>query len=393
MHPRPLLVAILALALPLTPAHADTRCNDACMTLVREGAALQAQAKYQEALGKLKEAASAAPQASLPVASIASLLEQVSKRVKPEQAEQYRKQAESAARAALRLDPEDPVAQEALRVLASDGQPVLHQASAAAARVIAEAEVEFAQQHFAQALTKYEEAMRLDPQLSNAWVGAGDCYFMQKDWAQAEAHFRRATEIEPRNSQAWRFLSDALIVQKKNADGEAALFSAIVADPSQGPNWTKLGQLRAHAGLPLKRLQLDRGSRVTIGTDGKPVISLDSDAIREPKTPDAAIRLALAVVESNARAANAEKKLTPFEIELQAWQTAMKVADELKANKGDSLTDPALLQMQAFYRDGQLEPAILLLLYKEGYRPALEKWLAANPQGINGFVTRYGLKP
>jgi hypothetical protein len=33
------------------------------------------------------------------------------------------------------------------------------------------------------------------------------------------------------------------------------------------------------------------------------------------------------------------------------------------------------------------------LVYKESYRPALEKWLAANPQGINRFVTRYELKP
>jgi hypothetical protein len=51
------------------------------------------------------------------------------------------------------------------------------------------------------------------------------------------------------------------------------------------------------------------------------------------------------------------------------------------------------LSSQAFSMDGQLEPTILILLYKESYRPALEKWMAVNPQGINAFVTRYGLPP
>jgi Tfp pilus assembly protein PilF len=377
----------------LSNAYADTPCNDACQATLREGQVLQAQGKFQEALQKYQAAAKDAPQAALPLSSIANLLEQVSKAVKPEQAQELRKQSESAARAALRLDPNEPVAQETLRALADDGPSPLRQPDAAAARALAEAEVEFAQHHSEQALKKYQEAMQLDPQLSGPWVGAGDCYFMQKDWARAEAHFRRATELEPRNSQAWRFLSDALLLQGKGADAEAALLSAIAADPAQGPNWSKLNALRSRAGLPLKRLQLVRGVRVMIGKDGKAVMAVDSDALKDPKTPNAAVRLALGAVEANARAANAEKKLAPFEIELQAWQTAMKIADELKASTGDSLTDPGLLQMQAFARDGQLEPAILLLLYKESYRPALEKWLAANPQGINAFVTRYGLQP
>jgi hypothetical protein len=101
----------------------------------------------------------------------------------------------------------------------------------------------------------------------------------------------------------------------------------------------------------------------------------------------------LAVAEANARTVDAAQKLTPFEIELKAWQQAMTVADELKASSGKSLTDPALLQMQAFHKDGQLKPAILLLLYKESFRPEFDKWAAANPQSINGFVTQYGVQP
>jgi tetratricopeptide (TPR) repeat protein len=361
------------------------------MDLIREGHVLKVQGKYKEALDKLEQAASAAPQSALPAASIAALLEELSRLVKPEQVQALREQAYAAARAALRLNPDDPVAQEALRMLANDGPAVLHVPNAAANKAIAEAEIEFTQNHTEQALKKYEEAMRLDPQFSNAWVGAGDCYYMQKDWIRAEEQFRRATEIEPRNSQAWRFLSDALLNQGKVKPAEAALLSAIAADPAQGPNWSKLNYLRANEGLPLKRLQLKRGSHVAIGADGKASVSLDSEVNKVPESSDGSIRLALAVVEANLRSGKTEK--TPYEIELEAWQTAMTIADEMKAGSGKSMSDPALLQMRAFARDGQLEPAILLLLYKESYRPALEKWLAANPQGINGFVTRYGLQP
>lgn len=391
MFTRSLLIVFLALSLP--SAYADTTCNDTCQNLLHESQVLTAQGNYQKALDKLKEASAVAPQSSLALSLIADLLEKVSKQVKPEQAEQYRKQAEGFAREALRHDPNNPVAQETLRLLAHDGPPVLHQPNAAARKAIDEAEIQFAQRHPEQALKKYQEAMQLDPQFSSAWVGAGDCYFMQKNWMQAEVQFRRATEIEPRNSQAWRFLSDALLMQGKQDAAEAALMSAIAADPSQQPNWSKFGMLRSRAGLPLKRLQLRRGYSVTFGADGKGVISLEATDEKDAATPDSAIRLMLASTEALARTPNTKQKLTPFEIELKAWQDAMVVADEIKANKGGSLTDPALMRMQVFHKDGQLEAAILLLLYKESYRPEFEKWAAAHPKGINGFVTQYGLQP
>jgi hypothetical protein len=95
--------------------------------------------------------------------------------------------------------------------------------------------------------------------------------------------------------------------------------------------------------------------------------------------------------EANMRKAN--KGAAPYEIELEGWRTAMKVADELKANTGKDLSDPALRQMQALARDGQLEPAILILMFRQAYRPALDAWVATHPGGIKEFIDRYGLRP
>jgi hypothetical protein len=44
-------------------------------------------------------------------------------------------------------------------------------------------------------------------------------------------------------------------------------------------------------------------------------------------------------------------------------------------------------------RDGQLEPAILILMFRQSYRPALEAWGAAHPRGVKEFIDRYGLRP
>ena len=386
----PLLPLLFSVALP--SAFAFEPCNDACQALVREGQALQAQGRGGEAYNKFKAASGASPGAALPASSAAGLMVSMSLAAKPEQAEKLRAGARDMANQAARMEPGDPVAMEVLRQLDDPPFP-LHEAAPETAAIRSQAEVLFAQQRYPDALKKYEEVMRADPQYSMAWIGAGDCWFMQKDWARAEAMFRRAGEIEPRNGQAWRFLADALAAQGKRDAAENALLSGIAADPSQRPSWSKLASLRASASLPLKPLQLRRGSHVAQGADGKYQVSVDDWALKAPETPDAALRLTLALVEVNRRNAAAGKPLDAFEVELDAWRTALKVVGELKAKDGKALTDPALLKMQALANDGQLELAILLLAFRQAYRPALESWSAAHPGGIKAFIDRYGLQP
>lgn len=389
------LAAALAAALPAT--HAVAPCNDACMALIREAHVFQSRGQYREALDKFDAAAAAAPQSSLPLSLSAGLQVQLSKRVVPDQVTAMRASAQSMARRALALAPDDPLAQEALRLLEDDGPSPLHRVNPEGAALLAQAERLFAQRRYADALGKYEEVMRLDPQFSGAWVGAGDCWFAQQAWARAESLFRRATEIEAHNSQAWRYLADTLHAQGRLPTAEQALLAAVAADPAQRTNWVKLASLRAGAGLPLKRLQLQRGAGVTIGADGNARVTVDGDLHGASPTPDASLRLALALAEASARLADKENQAarprSPYEIELAAWHSALQASTEQRAAGGQALSDPALLQMQALERDGQLEPAILILLYRQAYRPALDAWLAAHPGGVKQFIDRYGLQP
>lgn len=386
-----LLPALLAFF--TTAAAAAVQCGEPCHTLVRDAHVLEGQGKYQEALDKYKAAEQADPNASLPVSLQAGLMLKLSSAAPNDKAAQVRQTARALAERATMLAADDPIAHEVLRMLDDDGVSPLHTPNARAATLLAEGSALFAQRKPKEALLKYEAAMEADPKASGAWVGAADCHFMQGDWARAETLFRRATEIEPKNAQAWRFLSDALLAQGQRAPAEAALYASIAADPSQRPSWGKLARLRAAAGLPLKALAFRRGVRVARDAEGKFTINADKSTAESANTPDYAIRLALAMVEVNLRQADTAKARSPYEIELEAWRSALKIMDEASAAGGEGVSDPALLQTRALARDGQLEAAILLLMFRQPYRPALEAWLAANPGGVKLFIDRYGLQP
>jgi len=387
------LAALLAFFNAAASAATPTYCAEPCHGLVRDAHVLEGQGKYQEAMDKYTAAAKADPTASLPLSLQAGLLFKLSTVAPKEKAGQVREMARALAERATSLAADDPIAHEVLRMLDDDGLSPLHKPNPRADRLLSEGAALFAQRKPKESRAKYEAAMEADPKASSAWVGVGDSYFMEGDWVRAEALFRRATEIEPKNAQAWRFLSDALLAQGQRAAAEAALYSSIAADPSQRPGWGKLARLRAASGLPLKALAFRRGVRVVQGADGKYTIQVDKATADTSRTPNHAIRLALAMSEINARKNDTAKTRSPYEIELESWRTALKVMDEVAAAGGEAVSDHGLLQMQAMAKDGQLEAAILLLMFRQPYRPALDAWLAANPGGAKQFIDRYGLQP
>lgn len=384
-------IALLAALLQLAPSWASVQGNDACQALVAEGYALQAQGKGREAWESFQRARKADPAASMPVAAMANMLAQAAEHAPADQVAGLNQQAESLAHDALRIDSQDPLAQETLRILLDGGTP-LHTPNADAARAMNEGEALFQQQRFAEALAKYELAAERDPLYSEAWVMAGDCFYGRKEWGEAARRFRKATEIAPLNAQAWRFLSDALFQQGDHEGALAALLNGIGAQPSQLPNWDKLDAMMKMEGTPLKRLALERKARAKRDpATGK--TSIEISAAPGKDSTDFSVWLLLAMSESSQENAAAAAPATPFRKEVMAWQTALLVAAESEQSGKSKLTEPALLTMQKLAHDQQLEAAILLLMYRESYRADFEAWKRAHPDGIKAFVATYGLRP
>ncbi len=90
---------------------------------------------------------------------------------------------------------------------------------------------------------------------------------------------------------------------------------------------------------------------------------------------------------SQASATTTMAKASPFERELFAWENTMKIISDM--NKPDQIKDEGLRAMQRFHKAGQLKAAVLLLMYREDYRPDFEAWKLANPGAIKGFVDAF----
>lgn len=388
--------ALLGLA---PAASAQMSINDAAAALVKEGDLALARRKPVDALRAYNAAMKADPASSLPPSMVANaLLVQAGAQSDAAQQATLRSQSEHFARLALGLEPRNPVALEVMRMLGDHTPVTLHEPTPEAAALKAEGEVLFVDGKYDEAREKYLGAAQADPLFSTAWILAGDCYFAQKKWSEAEALFRKGVTVEPFNSQGWRFLSDALAWQGKRAAAEEALFGGIAAQPSQSPNWGKLAHMREKAGTPLTPFGLFRKASARIDpATGEKTLMLDP-SLRDPearKKPDGAVWMMAGLSEANILVKDRENKATtaPFAIELAAWRDALKVADELAANGGGTITDPGLVALQQLARADQLEAGLLILRYKESYRPEFEAWKKEHPNGIRKFVDTWGLQP
>ena len=388
-----IIALLLALACVAGNAQGLVPINTEAEALVNQGHAFQTQGKYKEAFEKFSAAAQADPQASLPLSSIAGLLLRMSQQMQGPDAAKLRKQSEDMARQALQKHANDPVAMEVLREITDDKPLPLHEPTPEAAAAMHEGELMFTQRKLDEALAHYERAATLDPQYSQAWIYAGDCYYFQKKYAEAEQRFRKGVEVEPLNSQGWRFLADALMSQGKPGPAEGALMGGIAAQPSQMPNWVKLNQLRTNSGFPLTSLNLVRKAKGELDP-AKHTINLTIDPSLKgtdpARQPDAGLWMSLATQQAlDSKAAGS----APFATELAAWRKALKVVDELSAKGGGELQDPALKTMQMLARADQLEPALLLLQYRESWRAEFEAWKTAHPDGVRKFIDTYQLRP
>lgn len=395
---RKLLVGALFAVAAQGPAQALVLGGQQSQDLTQEGLALMLRGQMKEAYDKLQQAAQLAPTASYPLGALATLHLTVSMdpAISAGQRTSARAAAGAAAKQALELDIRDPLAQEVARRLAGGAERARYQPKNQAGELVAQGEALFGKKDFIGALAYYRQATVADPLYADAWVFAGDCHYSLQQWAEAETYFRKAAEVDPLHTQAWRFLSDALGHQEKWPELELALAGAIGANPDQQPSWQRMAQFQQHHGVPMTRLDLKIKARGSIGADGKPKIEIQSRPKDAPPTPqDDAFWLGLAM----AQAAGALKQAQPgatasaFETELAAWTQAMKMLDEMEARQPLQLQDKAVLTLRALAADGQLMPALLLLQFKPAYRPDLEAWKAAQPEGVRRFVNTAHVMP
>lgn len=390
MRPRLLACAVLS-AVSLHAFAVPVGINPAGQALVDRGQSLFAQGQAKQAFEAYQEAAKADPASSMPDSLIASMLFALGDRSAGEQRDKNQAQAMAYARKSLAINSADPLANELMRVAQDTAASPLHVPTREAAQLVESGENLFVQKRYAEALAAYESAGQRDPQYSAAWVYAGDCFYAQQRWAEAEVRFRQAATIEPLNGQAWRFLSDALAQQGKTREAQEALLSGIAAQPSQRPNWDKLDSMMRAGGVTMARLTLRNKPVVKPATTtGTMQLQIDPQTFGSNGSADGTFWVSYGLALS---VSGKERAASPFSAELGAFRTAFQVHAELQEKEARPFADPNLTLLAELSAKGQLEAAILLLMYRESYRPEFEAWKTAHPNGVREFVLLHNVRP
>lgn len=377
-------VAAALLMGAMLPAHAAVNGNEKSQKLVGEGNALIVQGQYAAAAEKFEAARKESPEASSPLSSFSYMLYQLAAGGSSSEAKAQLQRSREWAEKALAVSSDDPLAHEVIRQLEDATPRPGYVENEAARREFNEGEILFHNGQYDAARLKYRAAYRADPKFVKAQVMEGDTYFAEKNWAGAELMFQMAAETDPLDSQAWRFLADA---RERQGDGSGALnavLHAIAAMPSELTNWDRLKSYLENSERPMSRLGLERKAWVQ---REKKIINIAPNL----KDSDNAVWLAYAM----AQAAQAKdgKPESPYQAELRAWSTALTVASELEQKGKPAPQEEALLTLQKLHAAGQLEAAILILMYREAYRPDLEAWKKAHPQGVLEFTDKWRLMP
>lgn len=374
--------------------------NQRCQSLVQEGINLVRQDKYNEALAKFQEAEKADPYASSPLSGRALAFYSASHVAFEKDVQKYRQDAEGLANAALDRDSTDVVAQEVLRLLADGPDKERHAPTKEARAALEAGEDLFHKNQYDSALEKYNQAFQLDPAYAEALVYAGDCKFAQGKFAEAETYFRKAVTVDPLHERGWRFLADALLKQNKTQPFREALLGAISARPSYKAAWDNLSDWGNTTGNPLKVFRVKPMAKAVVDVQTKKAtVVIDQGFLagedKNAPSPDFGVWVmyGMAQITKDLPPTNGEKKKSIFEAELDIWDKALKVGQEMEANTKRKLRNPALIQMKSFAISGDLKAAIFLLMFREAFRPDFESWKQGNPGAVNAFIEKYSLRP
>ena len=370
--------------------------NAEAQALVKQGNALWAEKKVAEAFEKFRLANIADPKASAPLSTVASLYFMLSTTVPAERVSDFRQRSKQFSEQALQLNPEDPVAQEVLRRLSAPNHIETLSKNADAMRSYNEAEQLFQRGEFRQAIQSYQKAVELDPQFAKAELYTGDAYFQLGDYVNAEKFYTRSLALDTRQFQAWRFLAHAQMkLERPIALIKESLIHSIEALPNYLPAWQWYVMAREKEGAVFRQADVRRPlSFREHEMNGRKQfeVLLDKRIQENIQNNDGELWVRYGAFKAAAMGVNtsvpAATKLSPLQMEIEAWQTVFKNIDSRK-----KLTDPLLLVLQRAVAEDELEVMIYLFLFDEAYRSEFEQWKKTHPASLQAYIDKAALSP
>ncbi|HEU4951544.1 MAG TPA: tetratricopeptide repeat protein, partial [Holophagaceae bacterium] len=356
---------------------------------------LLSQGKFNEAAAKFQEAMKADPASSFPVSALSKLFYEASKATDPAHEAEYLGKAQDLARQALDKNDLDFIASEVLLNADGGSTESRHQPKAEAVEPFNQAETAYRARKWDEAIAGYQKALAADPAFTDAALYLGDVYFDRKQYDKAEPWFRKSTQLEPRYARAWRFLADCQAQQGHWADALATDLSAIAAQPDDYTAWGRLRQIyEAQDKLALVRFHWPAVRESRIEKDKAGQLQMTFSGLSVDESAEGAALAAYELVSGLSQMPD-DHDVKPSDLtwRAEAWEAALERYEDALKEKKATPKDATWAQLLAFYKAGELKPALLILLYREVYRPDFEAWKTAHPDGVRAFIERWHLRP
>lgn len=416
MNPRIMAFSVFTLAAGI---HIFAQTIETPQALIEQGRSLMEKGKQVEARACFLAAFKQVPNQGEPLAWVAKSFLESSQSVPADQILDMRKEARMAAESAIRRDRQNSLALEVYQKLVgssvqrNDGLPELPARSE-----WDKAEKLFQDRNFIEAAKAYDSSFNLDPTHAASILYAGDCYFNLGDDANAILRFRKAVELDPSNSRARRFLIDAMKRSKQDAAIPEICMKGLAADPGCFILWDEWDESAKSMGKSLKYFQFSPMAKLVPDPKGGSQIGLTlGDG---PNAKDTAVLwhsygmglmgiphpslgaihdevMAKIIAKSRGKEGTTwgPSDLPPMLREFIAIKNLASFV--LKANEEDkskkNQIGESLRLIAEWYRDGQDEAAVVLLLWREEFRDEFNTWNQKHPGALLKFQAKYGIRP
>lgn len=369
---RKILIGIL-LCLSLTVVAPRAPAQSGEYIAERQGALqLLQQGKFAEAQEKFEKLAAANPSDGQVMFGLGFSLLATSKNIKDDTARrQARIRARNALLRAKELGFKDELLDIGLAALPPDGsEPLKYSKNAEADKAMHEGEAAFARRDYDGAITAYERALKLDPQLYYAPLFVGDAYFQKKQIDKAGEWYGRAIAIDPDRETAYRYWSDVLLKNNRMEDACAKAIDAIVAEPYNRMSYRSLLQWAETVKASLSHPKIEPPNSTS--TDGnQTTLTIDPKSLNSEDGANHWLLYNLTRISwSKGEFAKNYPDEKEYRHSLKEEAAAMRMvaefaAKDLKAGKIKTL-EPSLASLVKLNEGGLLEAYILFARPNEG---------------------------
>jgi tetratricopeptide (TPR) repeat protein len=356
---------------------------------------LMKQNKYTEALPLLEKIVVVEPNDAQTQFSLGfALVAQANNTKDPQQHVALSLRARAAFVRAKELGIQEPIVDALIGSIPPDGSPgATFSENIGANSLMVEAEAFFSQGKLDEALKNYQEALRLDPKLYHAALFSGDVYTQKQDYKQALSWYERAIAIDPNIETGYRYSATPLMKQGKIEAARDRYIEAFITEPYSRFARAGLVQWAQLTKTAIGHPAIEIPTSVTFDDKGDAKVNLDASALLGGKDDGSFAWISYGATRSTwhkelfAKRYPGERAYRHSLIEeAEALRSVISLATS--DQKVKTLSTP-IAKLKRLNDEGLLEAYILLARPDEGIAQDHPAYLKENREKLRRYMVQY----